>query len=302
MKQKLISLLTVIGLVASISLVIAKPNFVQVTNPAGKTFSLPENAVEVVPGVFSLGYAFDSSGKLVEGYAFIDYKNAHGKPTGCNDDGVCQGWEDASCGDCSGNGDGGDDDSSSDTSSCYGFLAKKAKWKNIESWIVNPSNTQGLTDTFILTNLATNILKWEDVGNADILGEGSSTSEGLIADTESPDNKNEVYFADIDSPEAIGVTIVWGVFSGPPFNRELVEWDMIFDDTDFDWSEDAEGSVAEMDFENIATHELGHAVGLADLYDDKCSEMTMYGYAIYGETKKRSLENGDINGVKELYK
>ena len=57
-----------------------------------------------------------------------------------------------------------------------------------------------------------------------------------------------------------------------------------------------------MDFENIATHELGHSVGLADLYESKCSEMTMYGYADYGETKKQTLEDGDIKGIKEIYR
>lgn len=41
-----------------------------------------------------------------------------------------------------------------------------------------------------------------------------------------------------------------------------------------------------MDFENVATHDLGHRVGLADLYDAKCSEQTMYGYADYGKPRR----------------
>ncbi|MBA7681586.1 hypothetical protein ES703_89926 [subsurface metagenome] len=73
---------------------------------------------------------------------------------------------------------------------------------------------------------------------------------------------------------------------------------MIFDDVDFDWGIADENK---MDFENIATHELGHAVGLGDLYDSKCSEQTMYGYASNGETKKRTLESGDIAGIQSLY-
>lgn len=95
------------------------------------------------------------------------------------------------------------------------------------------------------------------------------------------------------------MAVVWGIFSGPPSFRELVEWDQIYDDVDFDWSSDGEAN--KMDFENIATHELGHSVGLADLYEGACSEETMYGYASYGEIKKRSLEAGDIIGVKKLY-
>jgi predicted Zn-dependent protease len=56
-----------------------------------------------------------------------------------------------------------------------------------------------------------------------------------------------------------------------------------------------------MDLRNIATHELGHAVGLADLYENACSEETMYGYSSEGETKKRDLNDGDITGLQQLY-
>ncbi len=56
-----------------------------------------------------------------------------------------------------------------------------------------------------------------------------------------------------------------------------------------------------MDFDNIATHELGHSFGLDDLYEDTCFEETMYGYASTGETNKRTLENGDITGIYTLY-
>lgn len=52
---------------------------------------------------------------------------------------------------------------------------------------------------------------------------------------------------------------------------------------------------------NVATHEVGHMVGLADLYDEVYSELTMYGYVKKGETKKTSLEEGDILGAQWLY-
>ena len=56
-----------------------------------------------------------------------------------------------------------------------------------------------------------------------------------------------------------------------------------------------------MDLENIATHELGHGLGLGDLYKDACSDVTMFGYSTEGETKKRTLEPADIAGIQELY-
>lgn len=69
---------------------------------------------------------------------------------------------------------------------------------------------------------------------------------------------------------------------------------------DFDWSLD--GAPGAMGFENIATHELGHSLGLNDQYESQCADVTMYGYAGEGEINKRDLEINDITGVYELYK
>ena len=71
------------------------------------------------------------------------------------------------------------------------------------------------------------------------------------------------------------------------------------------WEVDPDGEgpirIKAFDVENIATHEMGHALGLADLYNIVNSELTMYGYASKGETKKMSLESGDIAGVEYIY-
>ena len=55
------------------------------------------------------------------------------------------------------------------------------------------------------------------------------------------------------------------------------------------------------DLQNVATHELGHALSLADLYGSTDKEKTMYGYCDKQETKKRSLASDDINGIRHLY-
>lgn len=223
--------------------------------------------------VVSLGSAIDPKTKLrVDGMAIIHRKaNFSHRPN---------------------HGSGG-------ATTCYGFLAKGAKWKSVEPWVMNPANSDSLDTSFAFNNLAGDIAKWEAAASANILGNGTSTTDTLVADTASPDDKNEVYFADVADPGVIAVTIVWGVFGGPTFNRQLVEWDQVYDDVDHDWS--ATGEPGKMDFENIATHELGHSVGMADLYTLACSEQTMYGYADNGENKKRTLESGDITGINALY-
>lgn len=286
-------------LLVSVGLVMAvKPDFTpKPANPSNgrATLAIPSNAMEVSPGVFYLGKALDK-GRVVEGYAIVKYKDKHVKPGTVCGNGICEPGENINK--CPEDCGGGEDPEEPDTSSCYGFLSKGAKWKTIEPYIVNPSNTRGLEGIFITSNLAIDINKWEEVDGVNILGDEIT---GYVdgADLESPDNKNEVYFADVEYKGAIAITIVWGIFGGPPPFRELVEWDMVFDEIDFDWS--SAGEAGKMDFENIATHELGHSVGLDDLYTTECSEQTMYGYATEKETKKRTLEDGDIAGVRNLY-
>ena len=234
--------------------------------------------------VISLGAAVDpATGKVVEGLAIIHRKEAAAK--------------------------GGN--AKPATTTCYTYLSKGAKWKTVEPWVVNPTNNVGIGTSdpnTVLDILSNGVSKWEDAtdGNVtngvgvDVLGAGATTSATLVADTLSPDNQNEVYFADISDPGVIAVTIVWGIFGGPIFARELVEWDQVYDDVTFDWSAETLGATGKMDFDNIATHELGHSVGMGDLYNT-CVDETMYGFSSNAEIKKRDLNTGDITGINALY-
>lgn len=291
MKKYLILGLLAVILILSVGIALAgKPDSTPGKSKAVVT--LPAKAVEIAPGVFSLGKAIEG-GRIVEGYAFVDYKKGYVKPGTVCGNGICEPGENPNkCPvDCDGDGEDGSD--------CYDFLSKGARWKTIEPYLVNPSNTRGLDETFVMNNLAADIVKWETEAGTDILGLGSSTSMTLEVDLVDPDGYNELYFGEISDDGVIAMAVVWGIWGGPPPFREIVEWDQIYDQVDYDWSDS--GEEGKMDFENIATHELGHSVGLSDLYKGECSEQTMYGYADYGETKKRTLEAGDITGIQKLY-
>jgi len=248
-------------------------------NGKNKPFKLPPGAVQVSENVFSLGTATDVDGRTVEGFAIIDRRKGFGhKPNHGDKPG------------------GGKKDNGGST--CFSFLAKGAKWKSVEDYLVDPTNNAGLSPAFIRINLASDINEWENAADGEILGDenlNGIVNRETIGDL---NGQNEVIFADISNSGAIAVTIVWGVFSGPPKFRYLAEWDMVFDDFDFEWS--SLGQAGKMDFENIAQHELGHSVGMGHPTSE-CTDETMYAFASLGETKKRTLNAGDITGVNKLY-
>ena len=93
---------------------------------------------------------------------------------------------------------------------------------------------------------------------------------------------------------SIATTYIW--YSG----SSILECDVIFDDG-YAWSAAPSCPSNKMDVQNIATHELGHWLLLVDLYRSCNSELTMYGYAAYGETQKRSLHQSDKDGICYIY-
>jgi len=249
-------------------------------------FTIPENAVQIAPGIYSLG-TIQSNGVILEGIMSLHHRNGH---TG-------------------GPGGGGDPIDDTDSSACYSYsFGKPLQWRELENWIVNPSNSAGLTQTEVMDTLVASIDEWESHAGTDILGSESLTSDTLVADFASTDGKNEIYFADIrnkdgtENKNILGVTITWAVVNGPPFARGIVEMDQVYDDNDFDWSTDIGGVQGTFDFGHVTTHEMGHGIGMGHTsFDDQCNLETMYPTAAPADTKGRTLHDGDIAGIQKLY-
>lgn len=244
----------------------------------GRPISLPPQAAEVAHGIYDLGLAHTAEGTVVQGFAFVHYKKEFAKPEKPGSPKPPK------------------------ASSCYAFLSSGVKWKVTEPYVFD--ETASYIDALpsagdLLAEFETAVATWEIAAGKDILGPGSP---GIVYPDEvgALNNRNEVMFGEIAESGVIAVTYVWGVWSGPPAGRQLVEWDMVFG-TGWAWGDEVTNPGNTLtDFLNIATHELGHAVGL-DHPSDACTEETMYAYADYNETKKRDLNAGDIAGIQKLY-
>ncbi len=178
-------------------------------------------------------------------------------------------------------------------SKCYDFLGKGLKWDEAD-----------LPINYIISSALDSdpirpaVEEWDYWTGSEVFG-SYDYDDYASWDADAPDGRNELVFGNYPEHGVIAVTVIWGYFSGPPSGRKIVEFDILFD-TDYVWGDvDLDSSV--MDIQNIATHEIGHGLGLADLYETACSTETMYGYSQEGEIKKRDLNDGDKTGIQELY-
>lgn len=178
------------------------------------------------------------------------------------------------------------------TDTCYNLLG--VKWKLLPvNYVINPTNLDGLSEEFLTSAISTSAETWDSATLVELFNNNYAVD--YTAQYGVQNFENVIAFGDYPDSNVIGVTSIWFTRRG----KQIVEFDILLN-TDFTWG-DATVEQTVMDLQNIATHELGHAVGLDDIYSSTCLEVTMYGYSTEGETKKRTLEQPDIMGLQDMY-
>ena len=145
--------------------------------------------------------------------------------------------------------------------------ASYTTWEGVETSYMDFSSGGTTPSINWGSNDGLNLNVWIENDWTDITGSGSST---------------------------VGLNRIWFSADGT-----LIDSDIAYNGQYYTWS--SSGQNGKMDVQNIATHEIGHSLSLADLYNGGDFEKTMYGYVSSGETKKRTLHIDDIAGISYLY-
>ena len=180
-----------------------------------------------------------------------------------------------------------------------GYDLMGVKWLVQEDYQVNLSNTTLPTQEAANAILAS-VAEWDRYTDCT-----KTTGLDLFGDVSYSDNVhygvydyiNAMEFGDYPDPNVIAITSIWYSRSA----KAILEYDIMFNNGDFNWSIAENGSPDAMDLQNIATHELGHAIGLEDIYKLDFNYVTMYGYSTNGDIQKRTLAEPDILGLQSMY-
>ncbi|MDO8467339.1 MAG: matrixin family metalloprotease [Nanoarchaeota archaeon] len=178
------------------------------------------------------------------------------------------------------------------TETCYKLMG--VKWKTFPvTYTINPTNSLNISESFITSAVQTSAETWDAATSQELFSDAYVIN--YTAQYGTQNFQNAIAFGDYPDNNVIAVTSVWYTRVG----KQIVEFDQLYN-TRFDWG-DATLNPLVMDLQNIATHELGHGVGLADIYSTTCTGVTMYGYSTEGETSKRTLEQPDVTGLQGMY-
>lgn len=174
-----------------------------------------------------------------------------------------------------------------DSNSTGDYKLLPFRWYTTAGYWINPKNNYGFSTDAVVASIKASANTWDSQTSATVFSYRGITSRSA--------GKRDGYNVISWGPYRAGVIAVTYIWY---FGDRIIETDTRMN-TRYKWS--LSGEPNKMDVQNIMTHEFGHWCGLDDLYAESDYWLTMYGYADYGETYKRTLGLGDINGLKAVY-
>jgi hypothetical protein len=185
---------------------------------------------------------------------------------------------------------------------CYSLTGHK--WATLPvSYVINPTNTQGLSESLVTSAIYAAAETWDAATSKELFNNNYQINYNLQTVPYVQDSVNSIVFGDFGNVTTIlGMAYVYG--GKGKQSSYIKEFDIILNQKDWAWG-DTSGNPSVWDLQGMATHELGHVIGLYDIDNVNCSSVTMYhdvGHTTPQQSfDKRSLAPADITGLQKIY-
>jgi hypothetical protein len=190
------------------------------------------------------------------------------------------------------------------TTAAYSLTGKKRIQKDpqIKLYLKNDAYlaNEGLSATAVKDAITSAANTWDDATNQNLFADSNmvtvTTDSAIIPGKY--DKKNVIAFRPYSaSCNALASTSSWYQLTKVGGYYPLVESDIIFN-TKYNFGTAATAVTSKYDFQSVALHELGHTVGMGDIYGTSKND----GKQIMGYYSGRhTLGNGDATGIWNLY-
>ena len=182
-------------------------------------------------------------------------------------------------------------------SNVFAYKIKKTKNGKIIKWNTNTvtyyvNTSGGPTDSLAAIQAA--MKTWTDVPSSSFHFVYGGPTTNTVRNPD--DGINIIYFGKIRNKARVARNYVW-------WNKEsgkLYDSDIVFN-TAHKLSAADKCPEDSYDIQGVLTHELGHSLTLNELYKQTHEEKTMYWKENKGDTKKRILDQDDVDGISYLY-
>lgn len=166
------------------------------------------------------------------------------------------------------------------------------------SLVINSDGSDDINDGSESTAIRNAMSAWNGAGGTDfVLVENQSNAQRARRDWASTDSHLVLFDEDNESGYFPGSS---GIVALTPItfytNGQIIDADILFNGRNYTFT--TKGQVARFDVQDIATHELGHLVGLDH---SGCAGATMYPYVDSTVILHRSLSIDDVRGARHIY-
>lgn len=173
-------------------------------------------------------------------------------------------------------------------------------WTLGVNYMIDTASISTLSPSFAVSTIEKSVASWNTFIGKNVFGSRIPwTGTFEVYET---NGKNEITFGSISPTNILAVAIVYGYFSGPVSDRQIVEADVIFADASQTLG-DCTLDPTTHDYPRVCMHELGHFLGFWDVYLAGCDLWTiMFGSSPAGRVQPRGpLSYSDGVSAAALY-